>query len=103
NNKIEDLPKDPLACDTLNRSFATHIAPIFDKNGCLNCHSTQVATNGIILDDYAEVVKNTPLIIPSLTWPNSIPAGKKMPPGGPQIPRCEIDQFIAWVNQGQQP
>jgi len=57
-NKEADLPKDPAACDTLNMSYATHIAPIIKKNRCLDCHSAQTATAGIILDSYEDVSDN---------------------------------------------
>lgn len=101
-NSVEELPKDPAGCDTTNMTYTANIASIFSDRGCLACHSTQIAQNGIILDTYEEVSLNSDLIIPAISWPAGTPSSKKMPPGGPQLPQCDIDQFIAWVNQGKQ-
>src|SRR5690606_21024257 len=92
-NNEEDLPQNPAACDTLNRSYAQHIASIFQNNKCLDCHSAQTATAGIILDNYDDVANNADRVLPAISWPPSLPAGKKMPVGGPQVSDCEIRQF----------
>lgn len=102
-NKEEDLPKTPNSCDTLSMSYATDIASLFENNQCLNCHSTQTATAGIILDNYQSVVNNADKIYPAISWPAGFPGSKQMPVGGPKVSQCEIDQFAAWMNQGKKP
>lgn len=102
-NKEEDLPKPLNNCDTLAMSYAGDIASIFQKNRCLDCHSTQTATAGIILDTYQDVVNNADKIYPAISWPAGTPPGKQMPVGGPKVSQCEIDQFAAWMNQGKKP
>lgn len=102
-NKEEDLPKNPNNCDTLAMSYAGDIASLFKNNRCLDCHSSQTATAGIILDNYQSVVNNADKIYPAISWPAGTPPGKQMPVGGPKVSQCEIDQFAAWMNQGKQP
>lgn len=102
-NKGEDLPKNPNNCDTLAMSYEEDIASLFQKNRCLDCHSTQTATAGIILDNYQSVVNNADKIYPAISWPLGTPPGKQMPVGGPKVSQCEIDRFAAWMNQGKQP
>lgn len=102
-NKEADLPKAPVACDTTNMSYATNIAPLFQNNKCLDCHSAQTATAGIILDNYAEASSNAERVLPAISWGPNLPSGKKMPVGGPQVSSCEIEQFSAWINQGKKP
>ena len=102
-NKEADLPKDPIACDTLSMSYAIHIAPIIQSNRCLDCHSAQTATAGIILDNLADVSTNAEKVLPTITWAPSLPPGKKMPVGGPQVSPCEVNKFAAWIKQGKQP
>lgn len=102
-NKEADLPKDPAACDTLSMSYATDIAPIIQSNKCLDCHSAQTATAGIILDTYTDVSANAQKVLPAITWGPNLPAGKKMPVGGLQVSSCEVEQFSAWIKQGKQP
>lgn len=102
-NKEEDIPKKPGNCDTLGMSYAVNIASIFENNRCLDCHSAQTATAGIILDNYQSVVNNADRIYPAISWPQGFPPGKQMPVGGPQVSQCEIDKFAAWMNQGKKP
>lgn len=102
-NKEEDIPKVPNSCDTLSMSYAADIASIFENNKCLDCHSAQTATAGIILDNYQSVVNHADKIYPAISWPAGFPAGKQMPVGGPKVSQCEIDQFAAWMHQGKQP
>lgn len=101
NNKQSDLPKDPSSCDTNNMTYTKHMAPLIESNQCLNCHSAQTATAGIILDNYTDVVANAEVVYPTIAWGPSLPAGKKMPVGGPQVSNCELAQFKAWINQGK--
>jgi cytochrome c551/c552 len=101
-NKEEDIPK-PNTCDTLTMSYAEDIASLFENNECLDCHSTQTATAGIILDNYQSVVNNADKIYPAISWPAGFPPGKQMPIGAPKVSQCEIDQFAAWLHQGKQP
>ncbi|MBI1223088.1 MAG: hypothetical protein GC180_10835 [Bacteroidetes bacterium] len=101
NNSVEVIAPSPSGCDTTDMTYSVNIAPIFTKHGCLDCHSAQVATSGIVLDNYNDVSANADVIMPSLAWPSGYPSSKKMPPGGPQVTACEIHQFIAWMNQGK--
>lgn len=103
NNKQADLPTDPAACDTVSLSYSKHIAPLIAANNCLNCHSAQTATAGIILDNYADVSSNAETVYPTIAWGPSLPAGKKMPVGGPQVSDCQLTQFEAWIKQGKKP
>lgn len=102
-NKAEDLPKTPAACDTLNMGYAEDIASIFEENRCLDCHSQQTATAGIILDNFQGVADNAEKVLASISWPDNLPPGKQMPIGGPKVSQCEIDQFAAWISQGKNP
>lgn len=101
NNKQSDLPMDTVVCDTNSITYNKHIAPILEKNNCLNCHSAVTASAGIILDNYNAAAANAEVVYPTIAWGPSLPAGKKMPVGGPQVSNCELAQFKAWINQGK--
>lgn len=103
-NNEEDLPKPSgSSCDTMNMGYQDDIAMMFQKNHCLDCHSAQIATAGIVLDNYNDVSTHADKILPSISWPASQPAAKKMPVGGPQVTPCEIQKFSAWMSQGKKP
>ena len=94
----EDLfPEGP--CDTTKVSYNTNVDSIFKAN-CYQCHSTSVASGGVILDNYTDA------IIPAqagLMWPAvSHQAGFPywMPLNLPQLPECDLAIIRIWITNG---
>jgi len=88
----------PQQCNTENVAFASTVKPILSAN-CYSCHSTAVATNGIVLDTYAGVKKQADN--GSLVGAISHAAGfKPMPQGGAKLSDCNIAKIKKWVDDG---
>lgn len=88
----------PQQCDTENVTFAESVTPILSAN-CYACHSTSVATAGIVLDTYAGVKKQADN--GSLVGAITHAAGfTPMPQGGAKLSNCNIDKIKKWVEEG---
>ncbi len=83
------------ACDTTNVTYTLSIKPIMDAS-CNNCHSTQVASGGIILDTYAGIsaVAASGKLGGSVNWTGGYSA---MPKGGSQLSPCNLKKINIWL------
>lgn len=85
-------------CDTSNVTFSGTILPIFNSN-CNSCHSTSLASGGIILDTYAgtSVVAANGHLWGAVSWTAGFFA---MPNGGYQLNACDLKKIKTWLNAG---
>lgn len=95
----EDILGDTIFCADTNVSYVNNIQPIL-QNNCYECHSTSVATNGIILDTHADLVAalDAGYVLPQIkheVLPN-------MPYGRPKLNDCIIATIEQWVLEGKQ-
>jgi len=86
-------------CDVENMSFANDIQPLI-KLHCQNCHSSNFASAGVILDTYAGVRS----VVDDSSFLNSINhTGDAVPmpllPNA-KAPQCAIDKCEEWVKDG---
>lgn len=94
----EDKLMGNTTCDTTHVSYSLQIVPIL-QNNCYSCHSGATPPTGIKLDTYTNLkvfaangflsaaVQHTGTVTP-------------MPYGLPQLPSCEVNTIVAWVDQG---
>jgi hypothetical protein len=81
-------------------TYAGVVRPIFQAN-CFGCHSSSVATGGIILDTYqgASSAASSGRLIGAV---KQRPGFRPMPPGGP-LKACDIKKIEEWISQGLKP
>lgn len=86
-------------CDTTNVTYTTAIAPIFEAN-CYVCHSTAIASGGIILDNYQDAIipAQNGLMWKAVSHEPGFPYW--MPKDLPQLPQCELDKIRIWIAAG---
>lgn len=87
------------ACDTTNVTFSGTIVTLLSDN-CYSCHANNTAANfggNIHLENYSDVVTNSPQIAQSVKHTGSI---TPMPKNGGMIKSCSITQFDIWVRNG---
>ncbi len=92
----EDLfPMGP--CDTTKVSYSTNVDSIFKAN-CYQCHSTSVASGGVILDNYSDAIipAQAGLMLPAVSHQPGFPYW--MPLNLPQLPRCDLAIIRIWIN-----
>ncbi len=96
----EELLGDTLYCADTNVSYTNNIKPIL-QNNCYECHSTAVATNGIILDTHTDLVDalDAGYVIPQI---NHASGALQMPYGRPKLSDCLIATIEQWVAEGKQ-
>jgi hypothetical protein len=85
-------------CDTTNVSYSKQILPILQDN-CYTCHQGSAASSGIDLSDFATLqahVANGDLVS-AVTHNGKV---TPMPYELPQLPSCEVNTIVAWVDQG---
>jgi len=85
------------ACDTLNMSYAAHIAPIISNN-CIGCHSGSNPSGGLLLTNYNQVAEQAS--IGKLQAVISHSSGVAAMPPGNRLSDCNITKIKAWANQG---
>jgi hypothetical protein len=96
----DDLYLSPTDCDTTMVTYTMSIKAIFEAN-CYICHSTAIASGGIILDTYDGA------IIPAkagILWKAvSHEPGFSfwMPKDRPQLPECELAKIRIWISLGE--
>jgi len=95
----EDLYPEPNVCDTSAVTFTETISSIFQNRGCIGCHSTAIASGGVILDNYAEAqeVANNGKLLGAISH---APGYTPMPLGGSKISDCEIASIKKWIDSG---
>jgi hypothetical protein len=102
NSEDKLAPPGTTTCDTTNVSYSTAITPILESN-CYSCHGNgnTAGSGGILLEGYANLLKwaNNGYLVGNVTHaPGYVP----MPYGQPELPECEVNTIVAWVNQGAQ-
>jgi mono/diheme cytochrome c family protein len=102
NSEDKLVPPGTSTCDTTNVSYSTGITPILVSN-CYSCHGNgnTAGSGGILLEGYANLLKwaNNGYLVGNVTHaPGYVP----MPYGQPELPECEVNTIVAWVNQGAQ-
>ena len=94
----EDKPK-PNTCETANVSFSAVILPIIEQNCFNGCHSGANPSGGFTLESYADVkvkVDDDRLGGAVERKADFVAMPLNMDP----LPSCEVDQIIAWIEQG---
>lgn len=97
----EDKLAGSTTCDTTNVKYSTQIVNILNDN-CYECHKgTGVATSGIDLGDYAhfKVHVDNGDVRSAITHDGRV---TPMPYQRAQLPSCEIETILAWINAGAQ-
>jgi hypothetical protein len=87
------------SCDTTNVTFSGTIAPILNNN-CYSCHSNSTAAssgNNIALQNYADVVSQSALVVASIKHTGTT---SPMPKNGGTIKSCSITQIDIWIRNG---
>jgi hypothetical protein len=94
----EDLIGDDIYCVDSLVSYQDHVRPILENN-CYECHSTAIATNGIILDTYAGLTNALSLgfVLPQIR--RDVGAAQ-MPFNRPKMSDCKIATIEKWVDEG---
>ena len=85
-------------CDTTNVSYSKQILPILQDN-CYTCHQGSAASSGIDLSNFSTLqahVANGDLVS-AVTHNGKV---TPMPYELPQLPSCEVNTIVAWVDQG---
>jgi hypothetical protein len=90
----------PPTCSTDSMSYVNNVVPIM-QNYCFTCHGngSTGGSGGINLEGYANLkpyADNGKLVGNITHAPGYVP----MPYGQPKMPDCEVNQIVAWVNQG---
>jgi ribosomal protein S27E len=94
----EELFTDINDCDTLQVSFAHHIAPVMTAS-CNSCHSTVAPQGGVITSNHAGLS----VVAASGKLKGAVyhqPGYSAMPQGQPQLDSCSLKRINAWINQG---
>lgn len=94
-NKEELYQNIPQDCETSGLTYTQDIAPLISQN-CLGCHST----NGgffPVLETLQQMRSNEVEITFRIT--KSLGDPLVMPQGGP-MPKCAVDQILAWYADG---
>jgi mono/diheme cytochrome c family protein len=95
----EDKLAGGTTCDTTNVKYSTQIVAILQDN-CYECHQgAGVATSGVNLGDYAhfKVHVDNGDVRSAITHDGKV---TPMPYQRAQLPACEIQTIIAWINAG---
>jgi mono/diheme cytochrome c family protein len=97
-NNEEELYPETEPCDTLNVSYSTDIAPVFQAN-CNACHSGNFASGGVSTDTYDDVKA---LVDANRLWgPINHEAGfSPMPKGMVKLGDCELKKIKSWMDNG---
>lgn len=85
-------------CDTSNGiTYSGLVQKIISVN-CLSCHSKNVASGGIALENYTSVVNavNNAVLVQEVNYQ---PGYNPMPPGV-KLAQCQIDVINSWVKKG---
>jgi hypothetical protein len=85
-------------CDTTNITYAATIRPIIQAK-CQGCHSGPTPQGG--LDYTSWNTLNTVASDGRLEGAiRHLPTFVAMPPSGPALPDCQVDQFLIWIDAG---
>lgn len=95
----ELYPADTI-CDTTNTTYTTGVSSIFQAN-CYVCHSTAIASGGVILDTYQDAIipAQNGLLWKVVSHEPGFPIW--MPLNLPQLPQCDLTVIQIWINKGE--
>ncbi|MBS1665720.1 MAG: hypothetical protein JST68_32070 [Bacteroidetes bacterium] len=86
-------------CDTLNVSYSTQVVEIL-QNNCYECHKDGgVSISNVDLGSYTKFKAYVDLgyVRSAITHDGRV---TPMPYGRAQLPSCELNTIVAWINQG---
>lgn len=85
-------------CDTTNVTFSGTVQPILTAN-CNVCHSTAIASGGVITDNYNGIINH---VNSGIFWKaiNHESGAIPMPQNGQKLPACDLAKIKSWINQG---
>ncbi|MDP1621620.1 MAG: hypothetical protein Q8M08_04685 [Bacteroidales bacterium] len=93
----ELYPQKPV-CDTAGTmTYSQSIIPVVTAN-CNVCHSTAVASGGVITDNYNDlsVVANDGRLWAAVNWTGPV----RMPQGLDKLSDCNLTKIKKWVDAG---
>jgi hypothetical protein len=94
----EDVLYPPVAgCDTVVVTYAASVAPIMNSS-CNVCHSTTVATAGVITDNYEglKIIAQDGRLWGTVSHTGAI----KMPKDAPKLSDCNLAKIQKWIDAG---
>jgi hypothetical protein len=96
-DKEDELYPQAPDCDTANVTYSQTIAPIMVQS-CNVCHSTVVATAGIVTDNYdaLRVVAVNGSLSAAVNHTGAFP----MPKDGEKLSDCNLAKIKKWVDAG---
>lgn len=85
-------------CDTSNVTYAGAIRPIIEQR-CLNCHSGASPDGDLDFSTWQDLnsAAGDGRLESAITHTGS---AASMPPSGPMLSQCRIDQFMLWIQDG---
>lgn len=85
-------------CDTTSFTYAGEVKPILLQY-CMDCHSTENQSAGVILDTYAgtKIIANNGKLLGVINHQSGFPP---MPKDSPQLDPCTIRIIELWVEDG---
>ena len=88
----------PAVCDTMNVTYSSFVAGLFDTS-CNACHSSSAAFGGVILDNYdaVKLVVESNKLLGSMNWDEGF---EPMPQGQEQLDSCAIANVKSWIDEG---
>jgi hypothetical protein len=97
-NEADLYPFSSTPCDSTNVTYSQTMAPIMSAN-CNVCHSTAMASGGVITDTYAglSTVAGNGKLWGGVNWATGF---NPMPNGGSQLSPCYLGEIKKWINQG---
>jgi len=80
-------------------SFAQHITPLLQSNGCVGCHSGTSPSGNVNLSTFNGVKAK---VNDGRLWGaiNHLPGFSPMPQGGNKINACDIAKIKSWIDAG---
>jgi cytochrome c5 len=96
-DKEDELYPQAPECDTANVTYSQTIAPIMTQS-CNVCHSTTVATAGIVTDNYdaLRVIAVNGSLSAAVNHTGPFP----MPKDGEKLSDCNLARITKWVDSG---
>lgn len=85
-------------CVTENITYETVIGALI-QNRCQSCHSGSSPDGGIALTNYSQI-SNVALNGSMLEAVTHTGNATPMPYNSSQLPQCEVDQIVTWINNG---
>jgi hypothetical protein len=101
-DKVNTPSPNNSSCDTTNVSYSTTIKPIISNNCSISgCHDDITKASGYDMSDYVGLKQAVQggRIVGAI---EHLPYYSPMPNTGGQLSQCQIENIVAWINQGIQ-